>query len=85
MDPRHIIQQSLDHIEDNLQTEISAAELAQMAGFSLFHYYRLFQHAAGFRDITPEEPEYYELMGRKIKCLELETERGRYYALSDQR
>ena len=40
--------------------------------------------AAGFRDITPEEPEYYELMGQKIKCLELETERGRNYALSDQ-
>ena len=40
--------------------------------------------AAGFRDITPEEPEYYELMGQKIKCLEVETERGRNYALSDQ-
>ena len=47
MDPRHIIQQSIDYIEDNLMTEITAAELAQMAGFSLFHYYRLFQHATG--------------------------------------
>ncbi len=47
MDPRYIIQQSLDYIEDNLQTEITAAELAQMSGFSLFHYYRLFQHATG--------------------------------------
>ena len=43
MDNRTIIQQSLDYIEDNLQTEITAAELAEMAGFSLFHYYRLFQ------------------------------------------
>ena len=47
MDNRRIIQQSLDYIEDNLQTEITAAELAEMAGFSLFHYYRLFQQATG--------------------------------------
>ena len=42
-----IIQRSLDYIEDNLQTEITAAELAEQAGFSLFHYYRLFQQATG--------------------------------------
>lgn len=42
MDNRTIIQKSLDYIEENLQTEITAAELADMAGFSLFHYYRLF-------------------------------------------
>ena len=47
IDNRTIIQQSLDYIEDNLQTEITAAELAEMAGFSLFHYYRLFQQATG--------------------------------------
>lgn len=47
MDHRTIIQQSLDYIEENLQTEITAAELADMAGFSLFHYYRLFQQATG--------------------------------------
>ena len=47
MDSRTIIQQSLDYIEDNLQTGITAAELAEMAGFSLFHYYRLFQRATG--------------------------------------
>ena len=47
MDNRTVIQQSIDYIEDNLQTEISAAELADMAGFSLFHYYRLFQQATG--------------------------------------
>ena len=47
MDNRTIIQRSLDYIEGNLQTEISAAELADMAGFSLFHYYRLFQQATG--------------------------------------
>lgn len=47
MDNRAIIQRSLDYIEENLQTEITAAELAQAAGFSLFHYYRLFQQATG--------------------------------------
>ena len=47
MDNRTIIQQSLDYIEENLQTEITAAELAAQAGFSLFHYYRLFQQATG--------------------------------------
>ena len=47
MDNRRIMQESLDYIEDNLQTEITAAELADRAGFSLFHYYRLFQQATG--------------------------------------
>ena len=47
MDTRQIIQKSLDYIEDNLQTDITAEELAEEAGFSLFHYYRLFQQATG--------------------------------------
>ena len=47
MDNRTIIQRSLDYIEDNLKTEITAAELAEAAGFSLFRYYRLFQQATG--------------------------------------
>ena len=47
MDYRAVIQPSLDYIEDNLQTEITAEELAQLAGFSMYHYYRLFQQATG--------------------------------------
>ena len=47
MDNRTVIQQSLDYIEENLQTQITAAELSEMVGFSLFHYYRLFQQATG--------------------------------------
>lgn len=47
MDNRRIIQHSLDYIEENLQADITAAGLAEMAGFSLFHYYRLFQQATG--------------------------------------
>lgn len=47
MDNRAMIQRSLDYIEENLKTELTAAELAEKAGFSLFHYYRLFQQATG--------------------------------------
>ena len=42
-----MIQKSIDYIEDNLKSEITAKELSDMAGFSLFHYYRLFQSATG--------------------------------------
>ena len=52
MDNRMIIQRSLDYIEDNLQAEITAAELADMAHISLFHYYRLFQQATGLPVVT---------------------------------
>ena len=48
MDNRAIIQKSIDYIEANLQAEITAIELAEQAGFSLFHYYRLFQQATGY-------------------------------------
>ena len=43
----NIIQQSLDYIEDNLKTEISIAELANMAGYSLYHYERIFKNLVG--------------------------------------
>ena len=47
MENRAMIQKSLDYIEENLRTEITAAELAEMAHISLFHYYRQFQQATG--------------------------------------
>jgi Ser/Thr protein kinase RdoA (MazF antagonist)/AraC-like DNA-binding protein len=47
MDHKAIIQKSLDYIEENLKTQITAGELAEMAHISLFHYYRLFQQATG--------------------------------------
>lgn len=37
----------LDYIEQNLKTDITAEELAQMAGYSTYHYYRLFSSATG--------------------------------------
>ena len=42
-----IMQESLDYIEDNIKCEITAEELSVLAGFSLFHYYRLFHTAVG--------------------------------------
>lgn len=47
MNCRDTIQNSLDYIESNIMAPISAEELAKQAGFSLFHYYRLFQAAIG--------------------------------------
>ncbi len=47
MDNRKIIQESIDYIEENLKAEMIAQELAESAGFSLFHFYRLFQMATG--------------------------------------
>ena len=42
-----MIQKSIDYIEENLKTDITAKELSEMAGFSMFHFYRLFQSAVG--------------------------------------
>ena len=47
MDYQKSIQDSLDYIEDNSKTPITATELSEQAGYSLFHYYRLFQSAVG--------------------------------------
>lgn len=47
MDNREIIQCGIDYIEENLKTEITALELSEKAGFSVFHYYKLFQSAVG--------------------------------------
>ena len=47
MDNRKIIQESLDYIEENLKADITVEELAEMSGFSIYHYYRLFQIAVG--------------------------------------
>ena len=41
------IQAAIDYIEDNLRTEITAAEAAEKAGYSVFHFYRIFQSTVG--------------------------------------
>lgn len=47
MDNREIIQNGLYYIEENLKAEITAKDLADLSGFSVFYYYRLFQDVAG--------------------------------------
>ena len=44
---REAIQKTLDYIDEHLITDICAEELSRMAGFSLSHFYRLFQSAVG--------------------------------------
>ncbi|MTH53386.1 helix-turn-helix domain-containing protein [Bacillus mangrovi] len=42
-----IIQKTIDWIEDHLQEDISARDIASAAGFSKFHFHRIFQAAVG--------------------------------------
>lgn len=70
MDNRRIIQESIDYIEDNLRTELTAQELADKAGFSLFHYYRLFQLATGM-------PLMQYIVRRKLLNAIYEISRGK--------
>lgn len=37
-----------------------------------YHCYQV----AGFQDAPMDEPEYYHLLGKNVKCLELEMTRG---------
>ncbi|MBO4845296.1 MAG: helix-turn-helix domain-containing protein [Lachnospiraceae bacterium] len=45
---RESIQKSLDYIDSNVKEDILAEDLAKTAGYSVFHFYRLFQSAVGF-------------------------------------
>ena len=47
MNQIEMIQSCIDYIEKNLKAEITAAELAERVGFSVFHFYRLFQAETG--------------------------------------
>mgnify|MGYP003303058121 CR=1 FL=1 len=47
MNQKEVFQKILDYIESNLKADITADELASMAGYSVFHFYRLFQQATG--------------------------------------
>ncbi len=47
MDRREMIKEGLRYIEENLKAPITAVELADMAGYSLYRYYRLFQSEVG--------------------------------------
>ncbi|SDX47479.1 helix-turn-helix domain-containing protein [Tepidimicrobium xylanilyticum] len=55
-----IIQKSIDYIEENLKAELTVEELAKNSGFSLFHYYRIFQTESGM-------PVMQYILLRKLK------------------
>lgn len=44
---RETVQKTLDYVDDNVKEDISAEMLAEIAGYSVFHFYRLFQSAVG--------------------------------------
>ncbi|MBP7402918.1 MAG: AraC family transcriptional regulator [Clostridia bacterium] len=47
MDYRAVIQESLDRIEEQVRGDISVDRLASHAGFSPYHYYRIFEAYVG--------------------------------------
>jgi AraC family transcriptional regulator len=47
MDYRTCIQNSLDYIENHLQSDLTVEALAKIAGFSPYHYYRVFSAYVG--------------------------------------
>ncbi len=42
-----LIQKTIDYIDDNIQEKISVEDLAGIAGFSTYHYYRVFSSMVG--------------------------------------
>ena len=44
---RESIQKTLDYVENNVKENITAEDLAGIAGYSVFHFYRSFQSAVG--------------------------------------
>lgn len=47
MQTSDIIKSGITYIEQNLKTDITAEELANMAGYSVWHYHRLFVQSTG--------------------------------------
>jgi len=43
----NLIQKTIDYIDDNITEKITVEELASIAGFSIFHYYRVFHSFVG--------------------------------------
>ena len=41
------IQKAVDYIEDNLKTDLATAELARLAGYSEYHFSRVFKQHTG--------------------------------------
>jgi AraC family transcriptional regulator len=47
MDYMDLIQKTIDYIDDNITKKITTQELANLSGFSSYHYYRLFHNYVG--------------------------------------
>lgn len=52
MEHQKAIQRTIDYIEENLQTSLENAELAQVAGYSEYHFLRVFKEVA---HLTPAD------------------------------
>ena len=44
----NLLQKTIDYIDDHIKEEINPEHLAQMAGYSPFHFYRVFRKALGY-------------------------------------
>ncbi len=47
MDYMHLIQKTLDYIDDHIMDKITVDHLSELAGFSTYHYYRVFNSFVG--------------------------------------
>lgn len=70
MDYRTCIQGSIDYIEEHLQEEITVDQLAVIAGFSSYHYYRVFNAYVGL-------PVMEYIRRRRLAYAAAELARGR--------
>lgn len=72
LDYIELIQRTIDYIDNNITEKITAEELSKIAGFSTYHYYRVFQSFIGIpvmEYVTRRKLQYalYELTkGEKI-------------------
>jgi len=64
------IQKSIDYIEDNLKSEISIHDCARLAGFSDYHYYRVFGAFIGI-------PVVEYVRKRKLAWAVMDLQKGR--------
>jgi AraC family transcriptional regulator len=47
MDYINLIQKTIDYVEDNITKKLTVEELANISGFSTYHYYRVFHNYVG--------------------------------------
>ena len=70
------IQKAIDYIEENLEDDIVLEDVASIAGFSLFHFHRIFQTMVGdsmkdYIRIRRLSNAAHELLNTKTKILDI--------------